>query len=122
MAAPRTTHHSDVLHILRYVKGTLLHGLYFSVCFSLTLSGYSDADLAGDPTDRHSITGYCFFLGDSLVSWRSKKKNLVYRSSVESEYCALADFTSELLWLCRLLISVHLSRRLLLYIVIVRVL
>ncbi|CAA0837976.1 cysteine-rich RLK (RECEPTOR-like protein kinase) 8, partial [Striga hermonthica] len=30
MATPRTTHHSAVLHILRYVKGTLLHGLHFS--------------------------------------------------------------------------------------------
>ncbi|CAA0806823.1 Unknown protein [Striga hermonthica] len=73
MAAPLTTHHSAVLHILRYVKGTLLYGLHFSAHSSLTLSGYSDADWAGDPTDRRSITGYCFFLGDSLVSWRSKK-------------------------------------------------
>ncbi|CAA0806920.1 cysteine-rich RLK (RECEPTOR-like protein kinase) 8 [Striga hermonthica] len=103
IAAPRTTHHSAVLHILRYVKGTLLHGLHFSTSSSLSLSGYSDADWAGDPTDRRSNTGYCFFLGDSLVSWRSKKQTLVSRSSAESEYRALADSTAELLWLRRLL-------------------
>ncbi|CAA0831759.1 cysteine-rich RLK (RECEPTOR-like protein kinase) 8 [Striga hermonthica] len=99
MAAPRTTHH----FALRYVKGTLLHGLHFSTRSSLTLSDYSDADWTGDSTDRRSINGYCFFLGDLLVFWRSKKQTLVSRSSAESEYRALADSTSELLWLRRLL-------------------
>jgi hypothetical protein len=30
MATPRSTHFSDVLHILRYLKGTLFHGFHFS--------------------------------------------------------------------------------------------
>ncbi|CAA0829322.1 cysteine-rich RLK (RECEPTOR-like protein kinase) 8 [Striga hermonthica] len=93
MAAPRTKHHSVVLHILRFVKGTMLHGLHFSAHSSLTLSGYSDSDWAGDPIDRHSTTGYCFFQGDSLVSWRSKKQTLVSKSSADSEYHALAGST-----------------------------
>jgi hypothetical protein len=99
MAAPRSSHFSAVLRIIRYVKGTLFHGLRFSANSSLVLSGYSDADWAGDPTDRRSTTGYCFFLGSSLLSWRSKKQTVVARSSTESEYRALADATSELLWL-----------------------
>ncbi|KAL0550151.1 hypothetical protein IC582_014653 [Cucumis melo] len=99
MAAPRTIHFTVVLHIIRYVKGTLGHGLQFSSQSSLVLSGYSDADWAGDPTDRHSTTSYCFYLGDSLISWRSKKQSVVSRSSTESEYRALADATAELLWL-----------------------
>ncbi|XP_051150333.1 secreted RxLR effector protein 161-like [Andrographis paniculata] len=103
MTNPRTVHYATVLRILRYVKGTLLHGLHFSVVTPLVLAGFSDADWAGDPTDRRSITGYCFFLGSSLVSWRIKKQTLVSRSSAESEYHALADSTSELLWLRRLL-------------------
>ncbi|XP_051135456.1 uncharacterized mitochondrial protein AtMg00810-like [Andrographis paniculata] len=103
MADPRTSHHSVVLHILCYVKGTLLHGLHFSSHSCLTLSGYSDTDWVGDPTDRHSTTRFCFFLGDSFISWLSKKHTFVSRSSAESEYRALADSTSELLWLRRLL-------------------
>ncbi|TYK26219.1 putative mitochondrial protein [Cucumis melo var. makuwa] len=99
MAAPRTIHFTAVLRILRYIKGTLGHGLQFSSQSSLVLSGYSDADWAGDPTDRRSTTGYCFYLGDSLISWRSKKQSVVSRSSTESEYRALADTTAELLWL-----------------------
>ncbi|XP_051134184.1 uncharacterized mitochondrial protein AtMg00810-like [Andrographis paniculata] len=93
MTAPRTSHHFSVLYIHRYVKGTLLHSLHFSSNSSLTLSGYSDADWAGDPTDRCSTTDLCFFLGDSLISWRNKKQTLVSRSSAESEYRALDDFT-----------------------------
>jgi hypothetical protein len=99
MSAPRSTHFSAVLRILRYLKGTLFYGLHFSANSPLVLSGYSDADWGRDPTDRRSTTGYCFFLGDSFISWRSKKQTVVARSSAESEYRAIADASSELIWL-----------------------
>ncbi|KAA0045541.1 Retrovirus-related Pol polyprotein from transposon TNT 1-94 [Cucumis melo var. makuwa] len=91
------------LEVSRPHTGNL--GTWTSVFLSiiLILSGYSDANWAGDPTDRRSTTGYCFYLGDSLISWRSKKQNVVSRSSTKSEYRALADATAELLWLCWLL-------------------
>ncbi|XP_051150330.1 secreted RxLR effector protein 161-like [Andrographis paniculata] len=106
IAAPRTSHHSAAIHIPRYVKGTLLHGLHFYSHSSLTLSGYSYGDWASDPTGRHSATSFYFFLGDSLISWRSKKQTLVSRSSVESKYRTLTDSTTELIWLRRLLIDI----------------
>ena len=67
---------------------------FIFVCITpLELHAYSDANWAGDLTDRYSITGFCFLLGTSLVSWRSKKQDVVSHSSTKAEYRALADTT-----------------------------
>jgi hypothetical protein len=77
MSAPQSIHYAAVLCILRYVKGTMFHGLHFSSHSSLELQAYFDANWAGDPTNRRSTTGYCFLLGTSLISWRNKKQSIV---------------------------------------------
>ncbi|XP_028116261.1 uncharacterized protein LOC114314027 [Camellia sinensis] len=64
--------------------------------YDALLHAFSDADWAGDPTDRRFTTGFCVFLGDSLIVWRSKKQTPIARSSIEAEYHALADTTQEL--------------------------
>ena len=51
MDAPRSVHYAAILRILRYVKGTLYHGLHYSSQSSLEFRAYSDVDWAGDPTD-----------------------------------------------------------------------
>ncbi|KAK2975633.1 hypothetical protein RJ640_021078 [Escallonia rubra] len=80
-------------------QGTLSHGLHYPSASSLQLTTYSDADWGRDLVDHRSTTGFCFFLGNSLISWRSKKQSIVSRSSTESEYRALADTAAELVWL-----------------------
>ena len=97
LVAPHSTHYAAVIHILCYIKGTIFHGLHFSAHSTLDLCTYSDVDWAKDPIDCRSTIGFCFFLGDSLISWRSKKQHIVSRSSIEVEYRALADTTSEFL-------------------------
>ncbi|CAJ2652486.1 unnamed protein product [Trifolium pratense] len=111
VVSPTTVHWAAVLRILRYLRGTQFQSLLFPSSSSLELRAYSDADWTGDPTDRKSTTGFCIFLGDSLISWKSKKQDIVSRSSTEAEYRAMASTTTEIVWLRWLLsdMSVALS-------------
>ena len=65
--------------------------------------GYSDANWAVSPIDRPSTSRYCVFIGGNLISWKSKKQNVVARSSDEAEYRAMTLETCELIWLKHLL-------------------
>jgi len=65
---PTTVHWTTVLRILRYLWGTVLQSLLLSSTSSLELRAYFDADHGSDPTYRKSVTGFCIFLGDSLIS------------------------------------------------------
>ncbi|XP_020690135.1 uncharacterized protein LOC110105104 [Dendrobium catenatum] len=94
--------------LLRYIKGTLLFGLPIR-SGHLELFAYFDSDWAGDPVDRKSTSGYCAFLGDTLISWLFKKQKIVARSSIEAEYRALATAATVLIWLRCLLAEFHLS-------------
>lgn len=69
----------------------------------LNLYGYCDADWGVAHEDRRSVSGYCVYLGQSLICWSSKRQSVVSLSSTESEYRAVADSTSELLWVSSLL-------------------
>nr|GEW93065.1 uncharacterized protein [Tanacetum cinerariifolium] len=106
-------HFQAVKRILRYVKGTLSYGLSFSHAPSPTILGYSNADWARCIETRRSTYGYSIFLGGKLVSWSAKKQPTVSRSSCESEYRALANTASEIVWVTHLLRELHVlpSRR-----------
>lgn len=112
MANPLESHWKAVKRILRYLKGSQHLGLVLkpaSVGNSYSLVAYSDADWANDPDDRRSTSGSCIFLGPNLVSWSSKKQNLVARSSTEAEYRGMAHTTAELLWIKSLLTELGVS-------------
>jgi hypothetical protein len=72
MHDPRESHLAFLMRILRYVKGTLSFGLRIGTGPVNSLTAYSDADWAGCPDSRRSTSGYCVFLGDTLISWSSK--------------------------------------------------
>ena len=71
--------------IIRYLNGTRDLGLWYPNKSDFLLVGYSDSDSTGYKVYRKSITGNCHFLRSSLISWQSKKQNLVALSSAEVE-------------------------------------
>ena len=75
----------------------------FSKHGHLNIDGYSDADWAGNVTDRKFTSGYFTFMGGNLVTWRSKKQNVVALSSAEAEFRGMTKGICELLWLRKLL-------------------
>jgi hypothetical protein len=85
-------------------------GLFFPTGSSLRLVAYSDVDWAGCPDTRRSIKGWCMFLGDSLISWKSKKQARISKSSTESKYQAMSTACSEIVWLLGLLAELGFSQ------------
>ena len=83
--------------ILKYLKNAPGRGLLFSKSSEQEVVGYTDADWAGDQTNRRSTSGYFTFVGGNLVTWRSKKQKVVARSSAEAEYKGMAHGVCELL-------------------------
>ncbi|CAN1776000.1 Retrovirus-related Pol polyprotein from transposon TNT 1-94 [Linum perenne] len=109
VSQPTDLHMQAALKVVRYIKNDPGKGLFFPADSNLKLHGFSDSDWAGCPDSRRSTTGFLVFLGDSLISWKSKKQTTISRSSAEAEYRALAAITCELKWLSYLLAELQVS-------------
>ncbi|KAH9328590.1 hypothetical protein KI387_000698, partial [Taxus chinensis] len=80
---PKKCHWTATKRVLRYVRGTTDYGLEYKKNDQFFLKGYVDLDHARCIDDRKSTTGYIFHLGSELISWISKKQNIVSISSTE---------------------------------------
>ncbi|GMP39750.1 hypothetical protein CsSME_00010461 [Camellia sinensis var. sinensis] len=96
MHAPRKKHFGAVHHILRYLKTSLGLGLFFTAGLQSKLSCFTDANYARSRIDRRSTSGFCTSYGN-LISWKNKKQAVVFRSSTEAEYRAMAHEMCEIL-------------------------
>ena len=110
MARPGSKHWMAIKRIMRYLKKTIDVKLCLGG-FDVVLSGYCDADYAGDMDDQKSTTGYMFKVGLGAVSWNSKRQQTTATSTVEAEYMATSHATKEVIWLRLLMADVGCAQR-----------
>ncbi|RVW96946.1 Retrovirus-related Pol polyprotein from transposon RE1 [Vitis vinifera] len=113
MHNPAEQHMNAVMRILRYLKNAPRKGILFAKNVDhQSIEVYTDADWAGAVDDKRSTSGYFTFVGGNLVTWKSKKQNVVARSSAEAEFRGMALGLCEVLWLRLLLQDLgYLSRQ-----------
>jgi hypothetical protein len=91
MANPTMCHWTADKHILRYLKGTKNIGITYSkpesdsVTSQNNFTGYSDASFANN-YDHTSVSGYAFISAGGMITWGSKKQNIISLSTTKAEY------------------------------------
>ncbi|GKA42215.1 retrovirus-related pol polyprotein from transposon TNT 1-94, partial [Tanacetum coccineum] len=98
-AKPAENHLHDVKRIFKYLRGTVNRGLWYPNDSFIALTAYVDADHAGCQDTRRSTSGSMKLLGETLVSWSSKRQKSVVISSMKAEYIALSGCCSQVLWM-----------------------
>lgn len=83
-------------HILKYILGTTNNSLWYAFDTSSVLVRYCDADWVRCSEDCKSTPGGCFFLGNNLTAWLSKKHNSISLSTVEAENIVMGTRCTQL--------------------------
>jgi len=105
MYQPREAHWSAALKILAYIKGCQGKGLVYRKYEHVRIFGYSDSGYVDNRGNRKSTTRNCTFAGENIVTWRSKKQDVISRSSAKAEYRVMAHTACEMVWLKNLLVE-----------------
>lgn len=106
---PRAGHLRIAKRVLRYLKGIITLGITWGGDPAghqdkyppRGIVGYADSNYAGDPEDRKSVAGHCFFIGRLVTTWRSKRQRTVSTSTSEAEYVAMSQGAKEGIWIQR---------------------
>ncbi|KAJ0556958.1 putative RNA-directed DNA polymerase [Helianthus annuus] len=105
MQKPTAIHLGAAKRILRYIAGTVGHGLWYGRTKTVKLEGFTDSDWASSYEDRKSVSAYMFSIGSSAISWSSKKQPVVALSTCEAEYIAANSAACQGVWLRKLLLE-----------------
>ncbi|GJT72124.1 ribonuclease H-like domain-containing protein [Tanacetum coccineum] len=103
MHALRQLHLKLAFRVLRYLKNFPGKGIAFNKSSSLDLIIYVDFDWDKCKVTRNSITGYSVFLGNNVLSWKSKKQSVLAKYSIEAQYRAMNSVTCEVIWIMKIL-------------------
>jgi len=103
MQNPRQEHWDAALRVVHYLKGNPGQGILLRADCDMQLSAWCDFDWASCPSTRRSLTGWFVLSGNSPISWKTKKRHIVSRSSAEVEYRSMVATTCEIViksWCC----------------------
>lgn len=101
---PREQHMNADIRILCYLKASLWKGILFIKNTNYQcIDSYTYVDWVGAIDDRQSTFDYFTVVGDNLITWRSKKQNVVACSIMEAEFKGMPLGICEELWLRLLL-------------------
>lgn len=92
-------HSHAATQVIRYWKSCLDWGIFLPWDSQIQLQGYSDGNWIGYLDSKCYISCQCFFLGKSLILWRTNYQLNTSRSSSEVKYKSLDVATREHQWL-----------------------
>jgi hypothetical protein len=99
----RRVHLVAAKHVMRYLKGTLDYGLYFTRDCEFRLYGYTDSDWARSASDRKITSRCCFSLGLVMTSWQTRKQSSISFNMTEEKNIIECSTSCESIWLQKLL-------------------
>ena len=106
VSSPIVSHWAVVEHIQCSLKEDLGRGILYKKHGNTRIECFSDADCAESKEDMRSTSGYCVFVGGSLVSWKRKKQSFVSQSNAKLENRAMAQSVCNIKWIRQLLMEV----------------
>ncbi|KAI7815493.1 Retrovirus-related Pol polyprotein, partial [Rhyzopertha dominica] len=104
---PTQKNWQEVKRLMRYLKAT--QDLKLKYAKDGVTEIYCDADWANDKDDSKSICGFVVILSGGVVSWRSKKQQIIATSTVEAEYISMFETCKQMIWIMELLNEIGLS-------------
>ncbi|KAH0724932.1 hypothetical protein KY284_000797 [Solanum tuberosum] len=111
LQSPTKQHFGAVKRVLRYVAGTTDFGIWYSKAPNLRLVGFTDSDYIGCLDDRKNTFRNYFGFGSRVVTWSSKKQEIVALSTSETEYTTTSLAVQQALWLRKLLEDFNYERK-----------
>lgn len=109
MQRPKVAHWEAALRVVRYLKGNPGQGIILRSDSPLILTAWCNSDWTCCPHTGRSLTGWFIHLGQSPISWKTKKQDTVSLSSTEAEYRAMNFTLKEIIWIKQLLASLGVS-------------
>jgi histone deacetylase 1/2 len=114
MSDPQHQHMIAAKHVFRYLRGTTDYGLKYQLgecnyVNSFEITGFSDASWADNKEDRKSTAGHCVFVNTNLITWCTRKQQVVATSTTESELIAVFEVVKEMMWISMLLTEMGLK-------------